>query len=153
METHYREMLVADDHLCGARMEANNPYKTPASVASADMPANRVHPDWRWMVCMVHLFSTLCLWVRFFGMHGEAGWKLTCQGYCSIPLFDSDATALRLTLPLLLAVMPTAVTSLAFWYFYHGRDPSRKATGGNFCFLLLGSFLGVASAALYDPIY
>ncbi|WP_039962161.1 hypothetical protein [Rhodopirellula europaea] len=136
----------------GQRMGANNPYKAPTSIASAEGRASTVHPDWRWMVCMVHLFSALALWALFFSSHGEAGWRLTCHGYCSIPLFGSGAAVLRFMLPLLLAVLPTAAASLLFWHSYHNCDPTRKATGRNFGFLLLGIILAGTNASLYDPI-
>jgi len=80
---------------------------------------------------MVHLFFALCLWALFLSTPGEAGWKLTCHGDCSIFLFGSDSTTLRFTLPLMFAVLPAAVTSLDFWCFYHSCDPKRKATGCN----------------------
>ncbi len=100
---------------------------------------------------MVHLFSALCLWGVFSSV-GNTGWRFSCHGYCSVPLFGPDSTVLRFTLPLLLAALPTAATSLVFWYFYHNRDPERAATGRNFCFLLLGIILAAINASLYDPM-
>ncbi|WP_146517787.1 hypothetical protein [Stieleria varia] len=133
-------------------MGANNPYKTPTSIESVEPPVRTVHPDWHWMVSMVHVFSALSLWALFYSSQGEAGWKLTCHGCCSIRLFDSGSTGLRFMLPPLLAVLPTAATSLLFWYFYHNCNPTRKATGRNFAFLLVGIILAGTNASLYDPI-
>lgn len=134
-------------------MQTQNPYETPASVIAASQNALTVHPDWRWMVCMVHLLSTLMLWTlfSFSSSAGEAGWKLTCHGLCSIPLFHGDSSLMRFFLPPILAVLPTATTSLVFWIFYHNCNPDRKATGRNFCFLLVGVILAGINASLYDP--
>lgn len=101
---------------------------------------------------MVHLLAALLLWALFFLSHGQAGWKLTCHGHCSIQLFGGGWSILRFTLPLLLAVLPTAITSLVFWVFYHNCNPDRKATGRNFCFLLVGVILSGTNASLYDPV-
>ncbi|TWT93269.1 hypothetical protein [Stieleria varia] len=101
---------------------------------------------------MVHVLSAVPLYALFFSSHGEAGWKLTCHGYCSISLFDFGSVGLRFVLPPLLAVLPTATTSLVFWYFYHNCNPARKATGRNFGFLLVGIMLAGTNASLYDPI-
>ncbi|WP_372715837.1 hypothetical protein [Novipirellula sp.] len=133
-------------------MRTTNPYETPPSVEFTDHDSNTVHPDWRWMVCMVHIFSSLCLWSLFFSSVGDTGWQLTCHGYCSLARFGPDSTIIRFTLPLLLAALPTAVTPIVFWRFYHNCDCERDATGRNFWFLMLGIILAVINVSLYDPL-
>ncbi|TWU09906.1 hypothetical protein Pla52o_58150 [Novipirellula galeiformis] len=129
-----------------------NPYASTASPPLAIPDRRSTHPDWRWMLSLVYLFSAFCLWAIFNSTASENGYKLFCHGYCSIVLFGPDSMVLRHVLPLLLAVLPTGVSALIFWHFYHNCRTERKATGRNFVFLMIGFILAVANASLYDPV-
>lgn len=107
------------------RMRTENFHE--ASPVSTGRHRSTVHPNWRWMAGLVYLVSALCLWALFFSPLGAEGWKLFCHGHCSIPLFGPGSTILRFALPLLLAALPAAVTSLVFWRSYHNCDIGKKA--------------------------
>lgn len=128
-----------------------NPYTPTGSVSKSGDHIREIHPDWLWMTVMVHLFGILALTAVFFSID-DVGWRLTCHGLVSLPLFGPGATMLRLTLPIILAILPTLIVSLTFKSFYRNRTTSQKMTGRNFIFLVTGMILGIANASLYDPI-
>ncbi|NNE00566.1 MAG: hypothetical protein HKN47_24900 [Pirellulaceae bacterium] len=132
-------------------LTTTNAYAAPRSAITGDRHRGAVHPDMLWMICMVHLWCVVCLWAVFFSID-NAVWRLTCHGWCDVALFGPHSLGLRITLPLLLGIFPTAVGCLVFWGFYKNRDPDREMTTPNFFFLLVGVALGVANASLYDPI-